>query len=288
MSLLETRNQLLDIIQRRASSPALEWLTAALVRLAESEQPEEELLTLSAMARRRMGTDPLGPAAAAIDVDGEPFDAAHWSLGDAARTLLLMEALLQNPAPGGRWVESLFRHGDETERVAVMQALELFPDAPGLKPIALEVGRCNSLVLYAAMALRNPYIARHYDEHEFNQVVLKSLFTGLPIEHIQGLRQRANRDLARMCEDYAEERLAAGREPPADIWLAIAPHASERGRQLLLRFLGHPDPAQRHYAALAIGSMDPAEPELTAALREQLEREEHPRVKASLETLLGA
>jgi hypothetical protein len=168
------------------------------------------------------------------------------------------------------WVTALYQQGDESERMTVMQGLSLFPDGPALKPLALENGRVNSLPLFAALALANPYPAAYYSEPEFNQLVLKALFLGLGIATLSGLPQRANAELARMCEDYLDERLAAGRSLPADLWLALAPCASPRGEQRIIEYANHADPYHRYYAALALQQRQAQHPAARQALATRL------------------
>lgn len=247
------QTRLITNIQNSTSQQASDWLEAALEKLRTSSDREEALLRLSAMARRKLGTDQLRADANAFKIQKEVLNYSHWSTSDAGRTVLLMEVIKLDQNQSVKWVDILFRHGDEIERAAIIQTLALLPSPDSLKHIALEAGRTNSLRLYAALALNNPYITTWYDEHEFNQVVLKSLFTGLRIELICGLQERSNHELSRMCEEYTDERLAAGRSVPSDIWLAIGPYASKHGEQLLVRFLHNEEPQHRIYAAIAIG-----------------------------------
>ena len=107
----------------------------------------------------------------------------------------------------------------------MLRGLALFPGGPALKSLALGAGRADSLLLFSALALDNPYPATYYAEQEFNQMVLKALFNRLSIERIEGLERRTGPDLARMCMDYIAERRAAGRDVPPDIWLALGPDA---------------------------------------------------------------
>ncbi len=53
--------------------------------------------------------------------------------------------------------------------------------------------------------------------------MLKCLFTGVPLSALAGLAHRASGDeeLARMLEDYAHERTAAGRSVPEDLDRAL-------------------------------------------------------------------
>ena len=272
-----------------ANADARRWLEAAMEQLLVSDAPEDDLLRFSAMARRRLGEEQLSrDASCSLETPHGSLETGYWEKGDAGRILLLLELIGARPEAASHWVRLLFRQGDEAERSAVVRALVLFPDPRTLKPIALEAGRCNSLALYSALALLNPYPAAFYDEAEFNQVVLKSLFTGLDISLVTGLGQRANRELSRMCEDYVDERLAAGRSVPTEIWLAIGPDASEHGTDLLLRFLDDENAAHRYYSAVALAGRLSSNPELRAALAGRLARETEAGVRNVLEKGLAA
>jgi hypothetical protein len=136
----------------------------------------------------------------------------------------------------------------------------------------MESGRANSLALYAALALDNPYPSACYDDSAFNQLVLKSLFNDLPLARIIGLAERSNSELSQMCEEYRDERVAAGRCVPRDIWLALAPHASDRGLALALEALDDGDPEHRYNAIVAL-SRRCDEQRVGRALSDRLARE---------------
>lgn len=59
--------------------------------------------------------------------------------------------------------------------------------------------------------------------------MLKCLFTGVPVDTVADLRHRARADteLARMLDDYAAERAAAGRPVPEDLHRVLALTGSE-------------------------------------------------------------
>ncbi len=289
MSLMDDYGQYIrQQLQQSADAAATQWLDTALDKISRSSDPENDLLTLSAMARRRLGSAPLGEQAGSIGTPSGPLDITYWEAGDVARILFLLQLLGSAAATESHWVESLFRHGDEMERSAVVRALVLFPAPESHKAIALEAGRCNSLMLYSALALKNPYPAAFYDEPEYNQVVLKSLFTGLKIALIVGLQRRSNRDLSRMCEDYTDERLAAGRSVPNDIWLAIGPHASTHGEALMLQFLDDDDASHRYYAALALTRRIRKNPDLAQVLSGRLSIEPEPDIRQIIENGLAS
>jgi hypothetical protein len=146
--------------------------------------------------------------------------------GDAAREALLL-------ALPGRGVEvvtritRLYEHGDAAERRAVLLALPAL-DAPhrpspigdAALPVVRDALRTNDTRLVAAAL--GPYAAGHLDDDAWRQAVLKVLFTGIPVEHVAGLAERADDELARMVRDYAAEREAAGRVVPPDARTVLA------------------------------------------------------------------
>ena len=75
---------------------------------------------------------------------------------------------------------------------------------------------------FEAIACHNPYPFDYFDEAAWNQMVVKCVFTGAPIDTIVGLRDRRNSTLVRMLEDFAAERHAAARPLPAAVHDYIA------------------------------------------------------------------
>lgn len=282
---------LLGALTEHLAPEALAWLRQGLDEVSQTQEPLAALSRRFPAALRRLGREALGHRTVLSTGCGD-LDAATWPKGDLGRACLLLAALAKGPAMAQALVTALFRQGDEGERAALVRILCLTPDPCALLPLAQEAGRINSLDLFAALALDNPYPAAYYDDHLFNQVVLKSLFNGLPIARISGLGGRTNPELSRMCEDYVGERLAAGRTVPTDIWLALEPSASPRGLRLTIEYLGHPDPGHRYHAALALTSGLAAgrhanDPEVMAGLIERRAAETDPQVCRLLAALPG-
>jgi len=65
-----------------------------------------------------------------------------------------------------------------------------------------------------AIACHNPYPFDHFDEDAWNQMVVKCVFNGVPIETIVGLQERRNPEAVQMLRDLVSERHAAGRPLP--------------------------------------------------------------------------
>ncbi|CAN91023.1 hypothetical protein sce0866 [Sorangium cellulosum So ce56] len=170
--------------------------------------------------------DALEAAGVAAVVDGRALD-------ELGRVTMLVHVSRRLPAPE---LESLFRvcyeQGDGRERQALLRALPLLTEAQSFVPLAVEACRTNELPIFEAIACENPYPAAYFPDLNFNQMVLKAMFMGVALARIIGLDRRRSGELARMAEDFASERRAAGRSIPADIGLLSLDHERERATRI--------------------------------------------------------
>lgn len=111
---------------------------------------------------------------------------------------------------------------DLREQVALLRALPLLPHGWHFTRHAAAGVRSSMEALLQAIAFDNPYPAARFDEAQWNAMVLKCLFLGLPVDRIVGLDARRNPALARSVADLVRERRAAGRPPPADAGRCLA------------------------------------------------------------------
>ncbi len=114
-------------------------------------------------------------------------------------------------------VEEAFRKGDNAERCALLKSLALLPEPERFLKTATEASRTQVQEVFEAIACENAYPAAQFPELNFNQLVLKALFLGIPLARVHEWRPRCNPDLGRMVSDYEAERIAAGRTVPTDI-----------------------------------------------------------------------
>lgn len=193
---LLTRGQL----DARLEGAARAWLDEALAEAAHAAAHED--------------TAPGGPYA--VPPWELRFAAAGRYCGpeyaDSVRALLLLEAGAALPA-----VTRLYEQGTAAERRAVLLTLHRLDLGPTALHLVEDALRTNDTRLVAAAV--GPYTAAHLDTHNWRHAVLKCLFTGVPVEAVDGLAHRARGDveLARMLGDFAAERTAAGRTVPGDL-----------------------------------------------------------------------
>lgn len=136
---------------------------------------------------------------------------------DAVRVLIL-HAARADPASLAR----VYFQGTAEERRAVLHALPHLVPGPDAVPLLEDALRTHDTRLLAAAV--GPYAARHLGAHAWRHAVLKCLFTGVSVEEVAALEQRARADaeLARMLGDYAAERTAADRPVPRDLQRVLA------------------------------------------------------------------
>ncbi|WP_328505727.1 EboA domain-containing protein [Streptomyces sp. NBC_00391] len=200
------------LLSGHALDPAARaWLDEAVARIADRPAA---VRTLFPAARRRCGR-------ARLD--------AHWTVDEAARAVLLA-ALPLGGRPLADELAGLLRHGDPAEQRAVLRALHLLAgprgDGPAREPLgdlALPLVRealrgNDGSIVEAALG---PYGAGRLPDTEYRQAVLKCVFLEIPLDRIAGIAARADAELARMLADFAHERVAAGRDVPADIWPVV-------------------------------------------------------------------
>jgi hypothetical protein len=197
-----------DALDERVSSDALAWVRES---VAAIEEDPAAVRTRFPMAGRKVGRAPLDP-------DASPDDVHVWTIDDAARTLLLI-------ALGDRVEDELadlYRFGDAAERRGLLRALSYLPVGARAMEIVDDAIRTNDTRLVAAAL--GPYATEHLDDAAYDQAVLKCVFIGVPIAPLDGLPARATAETARMLAAFVHERVAAGRDIPAEVWDVIDRH----------------------------------------------------------------
>lgn len=248
-------------LRRQLDTAQNAWLDEQLGNLAE--HPSDGTLAVAlGMAPRRLSKSDLQSQAKAADEALPGWDPRGWSVVDAARILMLSGL----PAEGfAEKFRNLCRTADVAELVGLYRGLPLYP---GPEKLELQVGeglRSNMRSVFEAIAHRNPYPRRHFDQHRWNHMVLKALFIGAALDPIQGLDERANAELARILLDFAHERWAAGRPVPAELWRCVGPFAEGSAIDDLSRVLKSESAEERRAAEAALAaSRDPRARQLLA------------------------
>ncbi|HEY9782946.1 MAG TPA: EboA family metabolite traffic protein [Leptolyngbyaceae cyanobacterium] len=240
-------------LARHIAQESLTWLDDKRKQISEGAEKRVFFTAFSAVPRYTGKKDlELTPedlqAASAMRTSWFP---THWSVDQAARTLLVLALAQVDAQKYLQTLEQVFSTADVGELVALYQALPLLPYPEQYRQRAAEGVRSNMTAVFNAVALRNPYPAEYFDNLAWNQMILKALFVGSPLHLIQGLDSRANPELAKMLIDYAHERWAASRSFSPELWRLVGQFADTAILADLERAIANPDPAQQAAAALA-------------------------------------
>jgi hypothetical protein len=259
-SIESAANLLRECLLGRLDAPQREWLNEQ-TKALDSDASESTLHLAFGMAPRKCGKAGLALSAAQLAAceRGLPrWTPNDWSVADAARVVLLSQ--VSRTAPSfAKLFRSLCATADVAELTALYRGLPLYAKGEALLDQVGEGLRSNMRGVFEAIIHRNPYPLRHFDEHRWNHMVLKALFVGSSLNPIPGLDERANAELARMLCDFAQERHAAGRPVPFEIWRCVGPFAKDKMLDSLARALTSADATERSAAALALHACpDPA------------------------------
>jgi hypothetical protein len=217
--------RLAAIASARSAPPSATWFKNAMAEVGSVHAARALPIAFSGAGRR------LGRAAATLTESerdalrgaGMEILPEAWGLDAIGRVALLVRAINQIPGESRpRLVADLYEKGELREQEAVLRALPYLPEPPSYLAVAVGACRSHAQSVFEAIACENPYPAAFFPDLNFNQMVLKAVFTGASVDRIAGLDRRITPELVRMAEGYASERRAAGRPVPADIDRIVA------------------------------------------------------------------
>lgn len=200
--------ELWSALEQRTTPEGLAWVRES---VAAVQADPAAVRTRFAMAGRKVGRGPLHEGA-------DPDDVHAWTVDDAARTLLLVA--LGDGAEAE--LRDLYRFGDAAERRGLLRALPYLPVGDRVHDLVDDAIRTNDTRIVAAAL--GPWATEHLDDAAYDQAVLKCVFIGVPIAPLDGLPRRATPETARMLAAFVHERVAAGRDIPAEVWDVIDRH----------------------------------------------------------------
>ena len=188
-------------------------------RLQDAPETIGDLFTAAA---RLVGRGPLDRSGA--------DDLLAPSVEDTSRVhLLVAVAEVLPPRELTEVLRRLYEHGDGDEKRAVIRSLTYLPSAAAAAaPLLHDALRSNDLRLVAAAMGRGG--REHLDDAAWRHGVLKCLYTGVGLRAVDGLQQRCDADLRQMVAAFVDERSAAGRDVPDDVWLVLG-HPARAPRQ---------------------------------------------------------
>jgi hypothetical protein len=242
-----------NLFSQHATTEAVNWLKEKQELVRNAETGKELYLPFSA-APRYVGKAPLHLQPETLQQANllrQGFTPANWTLDQLARTILLLSLPADDADKYSQVILKIFGTADMGELVALYAALPILPHPEKFVHQATEGIRTNMGNVYEAIALHNPYPFENFSEAAWNQMVLKTIFTGKSLNRIYGLDERSNPELARMLSDYAHERWAAGRTVTPELWRPVGPYINETILPDIIRLFASENETEQEAAALA-------------------------------------
>jgi len=211
-----TSDMLRGWFSRALTPDAMTWLAAEIDRQRDAID-ERRLGIALGLAGRKIGRSDLALAAEDVAAAGRVrtnWRPDLWSADEAARVAILLATYRGDDGAFAARVERLCATAELTENIAFLKGFAIFPAARELGGRAREAVRSSAQAVFQAIAAHNPYPFDHFDEAAWNQMVVKCVFCGLPIDTIVGLHEGRNPELVQMLGDLVSERHAAGRVLP--------------------------------------------------------------------------
>ncbi|WP_017446553.1 EboA domain-containing protein [Gayadomonas joobiniege] len=186
------------------------WLKQATESLACSSYDFDHFLTLSTQSKRALG-----------DFSAQNLPSLMLTNVDYCRGVLFYLFIKHSDEQIKQSVADYYRFADPSEKISLLRSLYYLDESGEAVATAQRAARTNQVDEFSALAFDNPYPAAHFEDLNFNQLVLKSLFMGLDISRVLGLSKRLNPALSNMVFSYAIEQMNASRDVPASLWLAV-------------------------------------------------------------------
>ena len=208
---------------------------------------------------------------------------------DAAACVLLEAGLGEDTEAADAMLDDLYSHGDMEERTMALRAAACRPPTTGATRLLHEVQRTNMVVHVEAGVCDTDHVARTlraktpgFGIEDFNRLMLKLAFQGLPANRVLGAEEFANADLSSMLQGLATEREAAGRSVWSDTvrFGARAPAPGTLAR--VLGGLEHGDDAQRLAAAESVVHLRDHRELWLPLVEARIPREKRPEIAAAL------
>lgn len=257
------------------SDPGRTWVQGSIDALQPAFASDALQQAYSAASRHAGKATVAGEAATRL-FETVGVAAGEWTALDLARVCLLLAAAerLDRAAFIAR-VEEILRYSDGREQASLLKSLPFLPYPDAWLQHAREACRANTLHVFEAIACGNSYPSRHFDRDSMNQLIMKAVFLGVALRRVVGIDETANAERSRIALDFSEERAAAGRPIPHDLWRLVVMEASERSLSALQSVLRSEHSAARIAAAMALAAHPAAEAKtcVKAALQSEMDEQ---------------
>jgi len=266
------------IIQKNVSSEVFIWLQQKAFLIREEDGSTQLNLAFAAIPRKtgRLLVKITEDERKIIEGVHNGFSIDDWTIDRLSRLWLIMQVGASEKQLYCSKIENLFKAAEMYELAALYSSLYFFEYPEEWKRQCAEGIRSNIGFVLEAIMYNNPYPYRYLDDLAWNQLVLKAFFSEKDVKRIIGLDKRANKELAWILIDYANERWAAHRTVNPQLWRLVVRFIDESNFKNIEKAFASSDAKEKKAAALACSQSNyqaakdlvNSEPDLKSAIRE--------------------
>ena len=219
-----------DIIRKNVDESTWHWFQEKILLLKKDNAANQLTVVFSSIQRKtsKLIVSVEAEEQKQIEIVLPSFSIHNWSIQRLSRVWLLMQLNFSEKENYIKNIESVFRNAEMNELVALYSSLPVLAYPEEWKMRCADGIRSNIAPVLESIMLDNPYPATYLGEDAWNQMVLKAFFTEKDIDRIVGLSERNNKQLAATLFDYAQERIAAGREVNKKLWHLVEKFSEEK------------------------------------------------------------
>lgn len=247
------KNVITAIINRHVTPDTFKWLEEKVILIREEKGSTQLNLSFAAVPRKtgRQLIKITGDERKIIEYVHNGFCIDDWTVDRLSRLWLLMQTDSSGKNVYCQKIENLFKGAEMNELAALYSSLFFFAYPQEWKKQCAEGIRSNIGIALEAIMYNNPYPFKYLDDLAWNQLVLKAFFTEKNVNRIIGLDERANKELALILIDYANERWAAHRSVNPQLWRLVAKFIDETTFKNIEKAFRSNDEKEKQAAALA-------------------------------------
>ena len=258
MHFKDTEVQLSKIVESNVESVAKNWLTDKIASIIQLQSTKDLYLTYSLIATKIAVKNPFDTSTADAELNSY-IQVQKGNIQQIARMYLLSKVLEADEDFFSSKVANIIQVADTSELEAFLKFLILLPNPEKYKTAAVDALRTNISTVFGAIAYNNPYPGKYFNEQQWNQMYLKTIFIEGDLNAILDIDERANEDLTRIIFDYAHERWAASRDIDPYFWRPVSNFLNEELLSNMKRLLESEDQVENKAAVLCLFNSDQAE-----------------------------
>jgi len=241
------------IIKRSVASEVFNWLEEKAILIREENGARHLNLAFAAITRKT-GRQLIKIAEEEREITKKVhsgFSVDDWTTDRLSRLWLLMQTDASDKNNYCAKIENLFNGAEMHELAALYSSLFFFKYPEEWQQRCAEGIRSNIGIVLEAIMYNNPYPSKYLSDLAWNQLVLKAFFAEKNVNRIIGLDRRANKELALILVDYANERRAAHRLVNPQLWRLVTKFIDESNFKNIEEAFKSSDVKEKKAAALA-------------------------------------